>query len=58
MKMNTSAIVLFGHGARDARWREPFDRLLVLWRAQHPNVLVELEFLELTQPSLGGQVPH
>ena len=56
--MNTSAIVLFGHGARDARWREPFDRLLVLWRAQHPNVLVELEFLELTQPSLGGQLPH
>jgi sirohydrochlorin cobaltochelatase len=46
------AIVLFGHGARDARWREPFDRLVSLWRVQHPQVLVELAFLELMQPSL------
>ncbi|MBU3621089.1 sirohydrochlorin chelatase [Polynucleobacter sp. CS-Odin-A6] len=45
-------IILFGHGARDARWREPFDRLVSLWRAQHPNVLVELAFLELMEPSL------
>ena len=50
--MNTKAIVLFGHGARDARWREPFDRLVTLWKAQYPNVLVELAFLELMQPSL------
>lgn len=50
--MNTTAIVLFGHGARDARWREPFDRLATLWKAQHPKVLVELAFLELMQPSL------
>jgi len=50
--MNTKAIVLFGHGARDARWREPFDRLVTLWRAQYPNVRVELAFLELMQPSL------
>ena len=46
------AIVLFGHGARDARWREPFDRLASLWKAQHPNTLVELAFLELMDPSL------
>jgi len=46
------AIVLFGHGARDARWREPFDRLASLWRAQYPNTLVELAFLELMKPSL------
>ena len=46
------AIILFGHGARDVRWREPFDRLASLWKAQHPNVLVELAFLELMQPSL------
>ena len=46
------AIVLFGHGARDARWREPFDRLASLWKAQHPNTLVELAFLELMEPSL------
>ncbi|WP_353432704.1 CbiX/SirB N-terminal domain-containing protein [Polynucleobacter sp. MWH-UH23A] len=46
------AIILFGHGARDSRWREPFDRLADLWRAQHPDVLIELAFLEMMQPSL------
>lgn len=46
------ALILFGHGARDARWREPFDRLADLWKAQHPQVRVELAFLELMQPSL------
>jgi len=46
------AVILFGHGARDARWREPFDRLAALWRVQHSGVLVELAFLEMMQPSL------
>jgi sirohydrochlorin cobaltochelatase len=46
------ALILFGHGARDVRWREPFDRLANLWKAQHPHVRVELAFLELMQPSL------
>lgn len=46
------ALILFGHGARDARWREPFDRLGGLWRAQYPGVQVELAFLEMMHPSL------
>jgi sirohydrochlorin cobaltochelatase len=46
------AIILFGHGARDSRWRKPFDRLAALWRAQHVDVPVELAFLEMMQPSL------
>ena len=50
------ALILFGHGARDARWREPFDRLASLWKAQQPGVLVELAFLELMQPSLEGAI--
>ena len=50
--MNTKAIVLFGHGAREARWREPFDRLASLWKAQRPQVPVELAFLELMHPNL------
>ena len=45
-------IILFGHGARDSRWREPFDRLADLWRQQHPGAPVELAFLEMMQPSL------
>ena len=46
------SIILFGHGARDSRWREPFSRLASLWRAQHAEVRVELAFLELMHPSL------
>ena len=46
------AIILFGHGARDPRWREPFDRLATLWRAQHSGTPVEVAFLEMMQPSL------
>ena len=46
------AIILFGHGARDSRWREPFDRLASLWREQHSATPVELAFLEMMQPSL------
>lgn len=50
------AIILFGHGARDARWREPFDRLADLWRAQHPGTPVQLAFLEMMTPSLEDAV--
>ena len=47
-----NAIIFFGHGARDVRWREPFDRLKAMWQAQHPTIAVELAFLEMMQPSL------
>jgi sirohydrochlorin cobaltochelatase len=46
------AIILFGHGARDAHWREPFDRLADLWREQHVGIPIQLAFLEMMQPSL------
>ena len=46
------AVIFFGHGARDVRWREPFDRLVNMWQSQHPEVLVELAFLEMMQPNL------
>lgn len=50
------AIIFFGHGARDERWREPFDRLVALWCQQYPQTPVELAFLELMQPSLSGAI--
>ena len=50
------AIILFGHGARDIRWREPFDRLVSLWREQQPNIPVELAFLEMMEPSLEAAI--
>jgi sirohydrochlorin cobaltochelatase len=50
------AIILFGHGARDILWREPFDRLATLWREQQVKIPVEVAFLEMMQPSLDEAV--
>lgn len=50
------AIVLFAHGARDARWREPFDRLLARVAAARPDCVVRLAFLELMSPSLSDSI--
>jgi sirohydrochlorin cobaltochelatase len=45
-------LILFAHGARDARWAAPFERLRELLRAQLPDSPVELAFLELMAPRL------
>ena len=51
--MALHGIVLFGHGARDARWREPFFRLAEKVRASHGSAgPVSLAFLELMEPDL------
>ena len=50
------AIIFFGHGARDVRWREPFDRLVDLWSKQSPEVPAKVAFLELMTPSLSDTV--
>lgn len=50
--LSRQAMVLFGHGARDARWREPFDRLHARLTAALPHCAVRLAFLELMTPSL------
>ncbi len=49
-------LVLFAHGARDPRWREPFERLESKVRAMRPDLVVSLAFLETMQPSLGEAV--
>lgn len=46
------ALVLFSHGARDARWREPFDRLHDKLATAMPQCAVRLAFLELMSPAL------
>ena len=50
--MTQRALILFGHGARDARWAEPVVRLQTLLRGLMPEMPVELAFLELMTPSL------
>jgi len=50
------ALIFFGHGARDVRWREPFDRLSALWREQQPQVPSAVAFLEMMAPNLAEAV--
>ncbi|MFM0669872.1 sirohydrochlorin chelatase [Paraburkholderia sediminicola] len=50
--MAMHGIVLFGHGARDVRWREPFERLAVKLRGAPGSGPVALAFLELMEPDL------
>ena len=47
----STGLILFAHGARDARWREPFDRLAALVTQHHPGP-VSLAFLEAMSPDL------
>ena len=48
-------IILFGHGARDARWKAPFDRLEARLAHVHPGP-VSLAFLELMTPDLPAAI--
>ncbi|AUN94036.1 sirohydrochlorin chelatase [Pseudazoarcus pumilus] len=50
--MSESAIVLFGHGARDPQWAEPMCRAREILRRAAPDTEVELAFLEFMQPGL------
>jgi len=52
----TRAIVLFAHGARDARWAEPFEAVAARVRATAPDCDVALAYLELMTPALGAAV--
>ena len=47
-----TALILFAHGARDARWAEPFQRLQQQVQQARPDVAVRLAFLELMSPRL------
>lgn len=49
-------IILFGHGARNAEYLEPFRRIRATVLASDPQARVELGFLELTQPSLEATI--
>lgn len=59
--MATHGLVLFGHGARDVRWREPFERLANKLRAARgasssEPTHVTLAFLELMEPDLPAAI--
>jgi sirohydrochlorin cobaltochelatase len=50
----TRALILFAHGARDATWAEPFERLIARVRSRAPDRHVRLAFLEIMQPDLAA----
>ena len=46
-------LILFGHGSREPRWAEPFERLAAEVRSQ-TSCEVRLAYLEVMQPDLEG----
>jgi sirohydrochlorin cobaltochelatase len=50
--MPARGLVLFAHGARDARWAEPFAAVVERVQAARPDVAVTLAFLEHLRPDL------
>ena len=56
MQANEPAIILFAHGARDPEWAAPFVIIRRQLQAARPDAQVELAFLELRTPWLGGAV--
>jgi len=49
-----TGIILFAHGARDARWAEPLARLRAKVEATRPDVAVRAAFLDFMQPDLAN----
>ena len=46
------ALILFAHGARDARWAQTLEQLRDAVRLRRPRSLVSLAFLEFQEPTL------
>lgn len=49
---NRKGIILFGHGARNGEYIQPFLRIREAMLARDPQARVELGFLELMRPTL------
>jgi len=47
-----TGLLLFAHGARDARWAQPFEQVADAVRTARPTQPVRLAFLELMAPDL------
>ena len=46
------ALILFAHGSRDARWREPVEAVARRVAEHDPSVAVRCAYLELVTPDL------
>ena len=50
--MSKTAIILFGHGARDPEWARPMQRIAEAVQRMSPQSAVSLAFLEFMTPTL------
>ncbi len=50
------AVILFAHGARDARWSMTLVELQERMQARRPNAHVGIAFLEFQPPELGAEI--
>ena len=50
--MTKKALILFAHGARDPRWKEPLIKVQEIIQSNNSETEVALAFLELMTPSL------
>jgi len=50
--MPSQGLVLFAHGARDARWADPFRAVAARIAQRRPDLVVTLAFLEHLAPNL------
>ena len=47
-----TGLILFAHGARDARWALPFEAVAARVQAQRPATPLRLAYLEFMSPTL------
>jgi sirohydrochlorin cobaltochelatase len=50
--MSTRGLILFAHGARDARWAAPFEAVAQHIQRLRPELQLRLAFLEFMAPDL------
>lgn len=50
--MDRHGLILFAHGARDARWAAPFEAIALRLRERRPDLALRLAYLELMSPDL------
>lgn len=48
-----TGLLLFGHGARDPRWSQPFEAIAAHIRSSRPETPIQLAYLEFMSPDLG-----
>ena len=45
-------VILFAHGSRDARWREPMEAVALRVARRDPDIVVSCAYLEMMAPDL------